>query len=103
MSTYTRMMIVEAISEKQAQDVRNHMDAHAADLHSAAAGFISSQRLSEVDGCMVVFEVNFRTMADATSYSASRHYRYLVNTINHLVVGDPVIKHFARFTMDETE
>lgn len=98
---YTRMTIVEAISDEQAREVRNLMDAHSLDLPYLHTNFVSSQRLSEDGGNMIVFETTWLSREACVRYHSSRHYRQLVAAIQHFLVGEPVVKLFAQFSTDE--
>ena len=95
---YVNMMIVEAISEETARDVRNLMDAHVADL---TEGFLGSQRLSEEGGSMVILETMWADQRSKLDYKASRTYRHLVSAIRPYLVGDPVHKTFLRYSYTE--
>lgn len=100
-SQYTRMMIVEAISDRHTADICNILDAHIADAGANLPGFITSQRLSEEGGRMVVFEVTFDTREHLLQYHAGRVHRQMVQAINHLLIGDPVVKVFKRYSYTE--
>ena len=95
---YTRMIIMEAVSEEQARDVRNLLDAHVADCEPCVDGFVTSQRLSEDGGNMVVLEMTFSARQTALAYGASRRYRSLVQSVQHLLVGAPVVKLFRQYS-----
>jgi len=103
MSEYTRMMIVEAISDEQAREVRNRMDAHVADRRVGEDGYRGSERLSEDGGGMIVFETHWESREAAIRYHSSRGYRQLVAGIQHLLLGDPVVKLFQRYPYTETQ
>ena len=93
----TRMMIVEAISEDQARDVRNLLDAHAASLMTKK-GFQSSVRLSEEEGRMIVFQTTWADLESALQYGASAAYRHTESAIMPYVLGGPVTKFFRCYS-----
>ena len=89
--TYTRMMIMEAISDEQTKQINGLLDSHTADV----SGLVSARRLSEQNGRLVVYETTFLTREELFRYHTSRQYRQLVVAIAPLLVGDPVIKLFT--------
>lgn len=103
MSRYTRMLIVEAISEDATRDINNRLDAHAANLPFYDAGFVSSQRLTEEDGRMVVFETTWESRADCVRYCTGRAYRQTVKAIEQWVIGGPIVKMFKQYSVQVQE
>ena len=89
---YTRMMIVEANSEKEVEEVIHLMVMYCLKVEAQA------QIMSEEDGRMVVLNLTFADGLESGRCGRSAEYRTLLKSIEHFLVGNPVIKHFKSFT-----
>lgn len=100
MNTFTRLMIVEAIDEENARNIRNILDAHAAGLadDGASLGFVAARRLSEDGGNMIVFETDWTSRDWCIRYHGTRQYRNLVRDIEQMTIGGPVLKFFRAYS-----
>ena len=85
---YSRMMIMEAVSEKQVQQVVEMLSTHAC-THG-----LDARIEREEDGAMVIFQTTHATHEDLVTYHCGRAYRSLVVAVSHLLYGEPVVKRF---------
>ena len=85
---YSRMMIMEAVSEKQVQQAIEILRDHASDCN------LDARIERESDGHMVVFQTTHRTHEELVTYHCGRAYRALVVAVSHLLYGEPVVKRF---------
>ena len=99
-SQYTRMVIGETMTDDGARELCNLMDEHVAGMRQED-GFITSQRLWEDGGRMVVLEVTFATREACIRYHTGRSYRQFVQKTQHMLVGDFVVKLFKRYSYTE--
>ena len=96
---YARMMIGEAISEDAIQECTAIYREHATPL-TKEPGFLSSQLLIEYGGAMLITLTVWKDRETCLAYYRSRHYRQYVAGLQHLLVGDFVLKLFR--CADET-
>ena len=98
MKTYTCMLIGECISDTQVREFNNLADAHLARLLDSQVTCscqpISTSRLLEEGGNMVVLITTFAPREASLHYHTSRNYRQFVSATQHLLVGDFVVKLF---------
>lgn len=99
-SQFTRMVIGETMTDDGAKELCNLVDEHVADMRQED-GFITSQRLWEDGGRMVILEVTFETREACIRYHTGRSYRQFVQKTQHMLVGDFVVKLFKRYSYTE--
>lgn len=91
---YTRMMIMEAVSDNDVREITNLLKEHIP-VVSVFEGFSSAQSQSEEAGHLVVFQTHWLTREDCTRYHTTIHYRRLVNAVDHCLIGNPMMKMFT--------
>jgi hypothetical protein len=96
---FTRMMVMETVSESAAGDMIALLRDHVVAIKARAdfSAFVNAEILAEEDGRMIVFELTFSNRERLLECHRSREYRQLLTNIMHLLIGDPVIKMFRRF------
>ena len=91
---YARMVIGEAVSEKQVLAfVRIYHEIILPEMREQP-GFVSGQLLVEEDGGMAVSLTLWDTREDCLAYHSSRAFRRFVNLTQHLLAGHFTVKLF---------
>ena len=85
---YSRMMIMEANSEKQTAELVKRLTEH------AEAQGLAADVMVDGDGRMVVFQTAHSTHDALVLYSSSRMCRKLMTDTSYLLIGDHVVKVF---------
>ena len=93
---FMRMVIVEALSEEQADAV---IEIYKTLDISDSTGFLNSEILREEGGNMVVASTLWASREDCLRYHSSRSYRQYVTKTAHLLAGNPVVKIFQQETV----
>jgi len=91
---YTRLSICEAVTDDSAKEVVAKMQEHIRDV----AGLNGHSILVEEGGRMIILVTDWANRQDCLRYHASRAYRQLVASTQHLLVGDHVVKVFQNKT-----
>jgi len=88
--TVTRMSICEAVNDDAVKEVVNQMHEHARSI----PGLTSYSILVEEGGRMVILLTGWNNRQECLAYHASRTYRQLVASTQHMLIGDYVVKLF---------
>jgi heme-degrading monooxygenase HmoA len=95
------MVIVEAISDAAIADINNLFDAHVADL-GTAEGFVTSHRLTEDGGRMVILETTWKSREACLAYHTfSGRHRQERERLAPFIAGDPLVKLCKRYSYSE--
>ena len=86
----TQMIIGEAVSDVAMREIVNLMQEHLRDV----PGVNGHSILAEEGGLMVILITDWQSRQDCVAYHASRAYRQLVASTQHLLVGCYVVKLF---------
>ena len=90
----TRMSICEAINDDAVKEVVNQMQEHARSIPCLTGYSI----LVEEGGRMVILLTGWNNRQECLAYHASRAYRQLVASTQHMLIGDFVVKLFQNKT-----
>ena len=85
---YSRMMIMEANSEEQVEELIKRLTEH------AERERLSADVMVDGDGRMVVFQTAHGSHDELVIYSISRACRALMSETSYLLIGDHVVKIF---------
>jgi heme-degrading monooxygenase HmoA len=97
MSTYTRLMVVQASDSEAAQQIQRDFRQTARHLHEEP-GYQHSEVLAEDGAWLVILLTLWNGQEQAALFSSSNIYRLLLAAIETRIVGSPVVRIFKRCT-----
>jgi len=90
----THMAICEVLTDDHVKGIVSEMDDHVRTI----PGLVGHSILVEEGGKMVILVTDWDNRQACLTYHASRLYRQLVATTQHMLVGDYVVKLFQNRT-----
>ena len=97
MSTYTRLMVVQATDAEAAQQIKRDFRQTAEHLEEEP-GYQHSEVLAEDGDWLVILLTVWNGQEHAALFSSSNIYRLLLAAIEPRIVGTPVVRIFKHCT-----
>jgi heme-degrading monooxygenase HmoA len=89
---FTRMIIGEAVSDEVLNEVVARMQEHVTTME----GTVGHSILTEESGRMVILITDWHNRDECMAYHASHAYREFVASTQHMLIGNYVVKMFAK-------